>query len=259
MKKPQVATQPAQERMKVLFLESHGLRSPLTTIRWACGRLKKEAPQSLSLRQQSLVERIHGNVIMLSTALESMLLIAKVEEGQHLKRREELCIGDILSRREAWGIPAALKVHIHCPHLHFMGDRQIVETIFKDIFTIFVDYDQETSPMVLIEISSQDGVLSCAFRSSFLLPVLHHHEASETGEGGETMVGGIPGLMLSMAHDLAKTINGTVELEEVITGEFVTDGTVELAPNDADEHRIVFRLPASTVVKEGLCGSRTGK
>ncbi|MFA6039014.1 MAG: histidine kinase dimerization/phospho-acceptor domain-containing protein [Candidatus Peribacteraceae bacterium] len=245
----------AGEIMKVLFLESHGLRSPLTAIRWACGRLRKESTGVLSKEQRYLVDHIYLNTKKLTTALESMLLLARIGERGAEKAVQELCVKDLFDRtRTALNPPADVTWHIHAPHYHFTADRILLDMLLKDIFTIFLETPAPGGRAVFIDVASANGEVSFRFRSSFLLPVGSVDDARGDASGeGSKVIGGIPGLMLSMAQALAVHIKGSVELEEVVTGEFIADGTVELGENAADEHRIVLRIPASVRIVEGAC------
>ncbi len=243
----------AQDVMKVLFLESHGLRSPLTAIRWACGRLRRGAGGSLTKEQMHLVDHVYDNTKVLTTALESMLLITKMEERSFALHMQDVCITDLLhSARESIGMPSHLKLHVHAPRIYLHGDRHLLELIFRVILSIFLEQPRGTELKIFIEGSMQQRTMVWTFRSSFLLPVLAARGEGDSSGPQQRAVGGIPGLMLSLAHELAKAVRGTVELEEVITGEFVTDGTVEVGRDAADMHRIVFSMPTvASFVEEG--------
>ncbi|MEK7218616.1 MAG: histidine kinase dimerization/phospho-acceptor domain-containing protein [Patescibacteria group bacterium] len=245
----------AGEIMKVLFLQSHGLRSPLTAIRWACGRLRKQSTGPLSREQRYLVDHIYVNTRKLTTALESMLLLARLEERGQGKEIKELCVKELFDRvKTVLSPPSDVTWHIQAPHVHFTADRTLMDAILKDIFTIFIDAPQPGGHAVFIDVSSAKGELVFRFRSSFLLPGASASEALEYAlVQPAKVIGGVPGLMLAMAQAVARHLNGSVELEEVVTGEFITDGTVELGESTADEHRIVVRIPASARIVEGSC------
>ncbi|MDD4319505.1 MAG: histidine kinase dimerization/phospho-acceptor domain-containing protein [Candidatus Peribacteraceae bacterium] len=238
--------------MKYLFLESHGLRSPLTAIRWACGRLRKDTTGALNPVQRQLVQHVYANARKLSVALESMLLLAKIEDGMMRLQPQEHCIKDLFdAMREKAGVPRSVRWVIESPHVHAVADRDVLEMIFKDIAAVFTEADPEREMTVFVDVAAAPESLVVNFRSSVIFPTL----SKDGGAPSETlrMVGGTQGLMLSMAQELAKHLRGTVELEEVVTGEFVADGTVELDEDVPDEHRVVVTLPMRTRLMEQGC------
>lgn len=242
-----------RETMKNLFLESHGLRTPLTAIRWACGRLRKEVSGALTPDQRMLVGHIAANAKTLTTALESMFLLAKLEERSHAHAERDVCLPSLLeSVREKLAAPP-LHLRLRSLHQHVTADQEVLETLLRDILTIFLETPVDRERNVSVDIEAEEKSFRVTFRSSFLLPTLQMQEkASKSGED-RRLIGGIPGLMLSMAEHLAEALGGTLELQEIITGEFVADGTVELPEHMADEYRIVITLPLATKDAEGTC------
>src|SRR3989338_4079456 len=116
-----------------LFLQSHGLRDPLTAIRWGSHRLKKE--KMLTPAQHDyLVDEIFANSKVLTTMVESMVLLAEVENGLHKKNQQEVCLRSLLSsltaefshlKGNAWKVQS--------PHLHVRSDRRILEALLRSL------------------------------------------------------------------------------------------------------------------------------
>jgi signal transduction histidine kinase len=254
MKYSKARTGNDQGLMKYLFLESHGLRSPLTAIRWACGRLRKESSGSLNPEQQRLVQHIYSNTRILTAALESMLLLAKLEDQGIPYREQEVCSQDIIDAAlEKVGRSNGIRWVINAVHAHFSTDREFLEVILKDILTVFSESSDRTDRVVFLDAEqAEDGILF-SFRSALLLPSLQG-DLQETGHATK-IIGGIPGLMLSLANELAKHLKGNVEMEDVITGEFISDGTVELEER-ADEQRLILFLPTRSRIVHGPCSTR---
>jgi len=247
---------PAQERMKFLFLESHGLRTPITAIRWACGRLRKIGAGKFAPDELRLVDQIQLHAKKLSSALESLLLLAKVEDGSQPRETQDICLPSLLSAvGEKVDLGDGVRWNVRSEHIHLKAEREILELILRDIGTVFQESPEDVKDVSLDVVREPKGV-AIAFQSSWSLPLLQ-----DMGDGRRDAkliqrVGGIPGLMLSLSQALAEHVPATVDLEEVITGEFISDGTVELAPGSSDEHRIVVTIPVKTTIVEGSCSRR---
>jgi light-regulated signal transduction histidine kinase (bacteriophytochrome) len=243
--------------MKYLFLQSHGMRSPLTAIRWASNRLRKKALGNLNAEQQRLVSHIHDNAKKLSVVLDSMFLLAQAEDQRVLPEKQEICLRDLIHEEtERSGGGGGVRWKLRVPHLHVLAHREVLEAIIRNLCAVYSEQTDDAKRAVFVDVETDQGFLLLGFRSALLLPILE--DGSGRSEAQDVkVIGGLQGVMLSLSDELAGYLGGRVEMEEVITGEFVEDGTVELENDGSDEQRVLLRLPMQCRVVEGECSRRS--
>ena len=236
----------SRETMKFLFLASHGLRTPLSAIRWGCGRLRKMR-KDRTPEEHHVIDQIHHNARKLTTVLGSMLTLAKLEEEAYRMKEEAILLCELIQHSadtlEFEGEP---QWDIRCPgELTVMADRALLETIVRDLLWLCAESTRpERATMIRAEAS--DGALDISFYAALELPFLNPG-ASGLEDELSTVIGGTPGLLLSLTGALAKFLDGTVELTRVDPLELKTlqEEGVETEEIRDDEYRITLRLPLS--------------
>ena len=206
--------------------------------------------------QKRLVDQTYENTRKLSAALDSFFILASMESQSYSRKTHDICIHDLFEIvRERVG-DGHVHWEVETPHMHITGNREYLAAILKDVAMVFSEIPNGASRSVSVEANSESGLLVISFRAPLAPPTLSSLESSSSAIDTLKMIGGMQGVMLSMANELAKYVNGTVELEEVITGEFVEDGTVELQGIGADEHRVTIRLPLQPRILTQSCSRR---
>lgn len=199
---------------KFAFLASHGLRSPLSAIRWACGRLRKTSTGSLNPEQQELIEEIHANAKILSMVLGSMQLLGKMEDRSYKIKSEKLMLSDMItSIAHGMDHPREAQWTIICPpELSATADGPILESVLLNLITVCLEAGTEDKQVLIRSEQAQGGVRIMLF-SALELPFVHAEEAGKAGEVSH-LVGGVPGLMLFLSNAMSRFLGGKVELRE---------------------------------------------
>jgi hypothetical protein len=200
------------------FLASHGLRSPLSAIRWACGRLRKTATGSLNEEQRELIDEIHANAKILTTVLGSMQLLGKLEDRTYKVKGDTLMLCDMLTSL-THGIehPREITWSVHCPaDLTIHTDGPILESILVNMLTVCTEAGVDAR-QVYLRAEGDDDASHIALFSSLELPFLA--SGKQDGEEVSRLVGGIPGLMLCLASAMAQFLGGSVTLHETTATE----------------------------------------
>ncbi len=200
---------------KFSFLASHGLRSPLSAIRWACGRLRKSTTGSLNPEQKELIEEIHANAKILTMVLASMQLLGKLDDRSYKIKHESLALCDFLmSLTHGMDHPRSARWSIDCsPDIGVETDGPILESILLNLITVCLEASKDDAQIAVAAERGEDGV-RVTLTSELELPFVH---SGENDRGGEVshLVGGVPGLMLCLANGMARYLTGKVELREL--------------------------------------------
>ena len=219
---------PTKQSVEFLFLASHGLLSPIAAIRWACNRLKRSDTRSLTLEQQELVTHIHSNAKVLSKLFGSMLLLARNEDQTYSVRPEAISIVELLAgEAKEWEEQEGGRTSLACaPHLKVRADSALLDVILQNLFAVFAEASR-TPRVLAIEAQQDDERVNISFTSAMELPFLQSVRTVDRLSETRPVVGGTPGLLLSLAHSLISFLDGTLTMREV----------------DADTYSIIAMLP----------------
>lgn len=199
---------------KFSFLASHGLRSPLSSIRWACGRLRKSSTGSLNDEQRELVQEIHANAKILTTVLGSMQLLGKLEDHSYRLKKESIRISDMLtSLTHGLEHPRDVEWNVDCPEeLSVLTDGPILESILVNLLTVCMEAGIDPKETHIAATRTGESV-AVSLHAQLELPFLH--SGDDKGDDAARLVGGVPGLMLCLASAMAQFLKGKVQLHEV--------------------------------------------
>jgi K+-sensing histidine kinase KdpD len=209
--KPSPSTQPATlEYTKMLFLVSHGLQTPLSAIRWGCGRLKKTG-SNLTTDQMALVDGVQQQTRVLSSMFDMLLLLAKVEEGVHISTLQQLYLSEFLESPDRQkNNPREFTVAVTCPDSCVVKvDRVIFASIIDALFLVLSLSSAEDA--IPIDVRVEDTTCVMTFTAPMQLSVLEESVESLPGVPKNRIVGGIPGFLLAVASSLLQSMDGTLE------------------------------------------------
>lgn len=201
--------------MKFLFLASHGLLSPIAGIRWGCGRLRRTDTQNLSEEQKKLLEHVYTNAKRLSKVFGSMILLARNEDGTYVPREETITLSDMLETdaRDRDG-GAELTVTVECDaDLAVRCDRPLLETVIQDVASVIGEAAAEPRTLAVRAVAEGDRV-AVSFESALELSFLQSVQSGSAKPEVRMVVGGTPGLLLSLSNALAGFMGGSVEMTE---------------------------------------------
>ena len=241
------APPPATGPAKFSFLASHGLRSPLSAIRWACGRLSKATTGTLNAEQEELVSEIHANAKVLTTVLGSMQLLGKLEDRSYRLKHEQIVLHDmLLALTHCIEHPRAVDWHIDCAgEPQVMTDGPILECILVNILTVCMETGIGEKRIAIR--ARSNGDVTIRVFSPLELPFLHVDDG-KSAEEKIRMIGGVPGLMLCLAKAMAQFLKGDVDLREVPRGaEAEVEKVLGLGSGTDLYHCVILTLPAGSV------------
>lgn len=196
---------------KMLFLVSHGLQSPLSAIRWGCGRLKRMA-KNLSAEERKVLDDIHGNAKLVSEMVDALLLLAKLDDGVYVPRLEDIYLKDLLLTGFL-ELPTGAAPAVVCDDaLRLRTDRTIFEASARALFIAAVSAAGDKE--VAIEAMITGDSVTIAFNGPLHLSLVEDAESPEMPASLRRIVGGVPGMMLAVAAGLATGVGGTVEAHE---------------------------------------------
>lgn len=227
-------------KLPYLFVASHGLRTHLSALRWAAGRLRRSAGP-LTREQKHLVTEIYSHTRVLTTAINAMFILGRLEEKEYKVRPEVLSLCALLQELPHESAQHDVRWEVTCPdQAETFADRMILSAILSNLFILCIEATTEPRH-VLVSVREEPGSLVARFSASWSMPFV---TTDDSRTGGKTL-GGTPGLVLSLATELAAAIGGSVFLEEVGVDEedLVLDGTVERGNTTVGESIIALRLP----------------
>jgi K+-sensing histidine kinase KdpD len=217
------------QSVEFLFLASHGLLSPISAIRWGANRLKRTDSKKLSKEQRDLLDHIQANARVLSKLFGSMMLLARNEDRTYELRSEPTALKPLLqAETKHWEKEESGTVTIECPDLiKAHTDGAMLEAVLQNIFTVFAEAGKGTKKLS-IAVGLEDGFVEIAFTGKMELPFLQSVRTIDNLDETKPIIGGTPGLLLSLSHALIGFLEGTLEMRE----------------NDTNDYVIVARVPA---------------
>lgn len=207
---PSKQTQPASlEFSRMLFLVGHGLQTPLSAIRWGCSRLKKLFKDPTD-EQREVLEGVQREARLLSKMVDWLLLVAKLEDGQQAANVQEVFLYDFLQTAVADRQEVLPMISVVCPEdLQIQTDRTVFEAIVQAlILALSVD---EPAASASLTASEQNGHCVLTLDAPLTLTLLRQ-EAGNDAKPSQ-VVGGVRGVLLSIASSLAETSGGSLATE----------------------------------------------
>jgi K+-sensing histidine kinase KdpD len=188
------------------------LQSPLSAIRWGCARLKKTGG-TLSAEQTRLVDGIARESKLLSRMIEALLLLARVEEMAHQPRVEDIFLRDFLvSYPPIKELFPDTEIRVLCPEdAHIETDRTLLETLFESMAVVIATAAPAGTALEL-QVSVDGGQYLIEFQPAVELSFLRDFSVESAGKDAQ-LVGGVPGLMLSLATSFAAFLGGKLTVQ----------------------------------------------
>jgi signal transduction histidine kinase len=135
-------------KSEFMSLASHQLRTPLTSIRWALGRLEKSLGRSAAPEQVRLLESGLTSSRRMAHTIDTMLVISRIEAGKVRADVSEIKLGAFLNEirvecRHAYETKA-LAFTLDCPpHLLVRTDPDILAEVVKNLCSNAIKYTPE--------------------------------------------------------------------------------------------------------------------
>lgn len=198
----------------MLFLASHGLQTPLSAIRWGCGRLRRMCAQ-LSGEQTQLVDSIQAQAKLLSDMFNALLLLAKFDDGALEVRLQDIYLRDYLTAPALQDCAGGVSLQVSCDDdARLRIDRTVFDGIMRALVVAVVTGRKGDGPVsVEVTFSHNPSVCILTFAAPLELSLVEE-PGREMRESDARMVGGTPGVMLAVASSLATALGGTLEVTE---------------------------------------------
>ena len=147
---------------------AHEFKTPLTNISLA---MKLMMNKHKSLEEDRYARIIKAENSRLSSQIERILFLAKIESGEYRLKREVLDMNEILTEvvqsmmlavNEAGGL-----IHLDLPdqHLRVLGDRLHLSNAFRNLIDNALKY-RIGAPIIEISVSKHDGLLKILFKDN---------------------------------------------------------------------------------------------
>jgi K+-sensing histidine kinase KdpD len=210
---PKASRQPPAEPPKgqMLFLVGHGLQTPLSAIRWGCSRLQKMGKGTMTKEQLEVLTGIHHEAKILSGMLNALLLVARVEDGTHEPKQQDIYLHDFLMSFGPFKHLFPDKaVRVSCPKdLMLRTDRILLESLLEAV-SVVIGSASESKKGLVITVAHTKGDCVLSFSPDIELSFLRDLEATMVSD--VQIVGGTPGLMLSVIASLSNALGGTIDV-----------------------------------------------
>lgn len=139
-----------QERtLDFMALAAHQLRTPLTAIRWALGRLERMLhPQESAGTSLRLIREAHNATIRMTETINTMLAISRIEAGKTTIQRADLSLHALLDGLRDQYRPATSSrgqsLHVRCPtFLSLATDPHFLKEILQNLLSNAIKYTPE--------------------------------------------------------------------------------------------------------------------
>jgi len=224
-----------------LFLASHGLRSPLTNIRWGLELLGKQKMGDLDQEQLDMIQDLHKSSKELATILKAMLLLERLARDKFEVDITNVRIADLFSdicgkQNELMGDNAVECILDIPDDMTLSSDETLMYEILHNLVYVYVHASDNPRKLTITGKQTEDGII-LSFHSPILhLPQLNMHDATDPLKiTEEHHVGGTPGLLMYLAINLSLAVRGSIEIEN---GQDEHDYTIHLAcPNSSTEKK----------------------
>jgi signal transduction histidine kinase len=164
-------------KTRFLAAASHDLRQPIHTLSLFSGALNM---RRLDSRTRHISENIDGAVKALSSQLDALLDMSKLDAGVVPVNREKMDLAALLHRLEE-GIrdvarAAGIEIRRRCPpEAHTITDEALLERILSNILTNAVTYNTDCALEIDVEPLGDDWQLTIADTGAGIDPKEHPH------------------------------------------------------------------------------------
>lgn len=199
---------------KMLFLASHGFQTPISAIRWGSGRLKKML-DDLKPVERALLDGIQQQAKLLSEMFDALLLLAKVEDGIHESRLQDIYLKDYFEERLKQ-LPPEIVFELSCPDdARLRVDRTAFESVTQALLNVIASAGGGSRPlMVDVVMAPEERRCDMTFRAPLSFSLIEPDAALTTPADPKRIVGGVPGLMLAVASSLVSFLGGDLGAEQ---------------------------------------------
>ncbi len=132
-------------KSEFMSLASHQLRTPLTTMRWALGRLNRSLAERTNEHEEKLLCEAKNAAGRMAHTIDTMLAISRIEAGKVSLELSEIKLGNSINEvrteiREQYEQKQQIFT-IDCPPgVHVQTDQYVFKEILRNLFTNAIKY-----------------------------------------------------------------------------------------------------------------------
>lgn len=210
-------------KSEFMSLASHQLRTPLTSIRWALGRLEKSLGDDASREQQRLLESGLVSSRRMAHTIDTMLVISRIEAGKVRADVSEIKLGAFLNDirveyRQAYEAKS-LSFSLECPtHLLIRTDPDILAEVMKNLCSNAIKYTPEHGSVSVTAHAQADRVVIEVSDTGLGIPAYQQDKVFGKFFRGDNVVSADTegtGLGLYLVSLLVRILEGSVGFRSV--------------------------------------------
>ncbi len=189
---------------------NHELKTPVASI-LVCLELLNDHPEMESKKKEEFIQRIHANARRLSALLKDVSVITRMDEEADMIERCEVNLSDIVTDIvEEESLRTDMKIMLHMPMLTINGNRQLLESIFRNLIDNAISHSNATEMKINADengnfIISDNG---CGISSEHLPHIFERFYRIDKGRSRQS---GGTGLGLSIVRNAVAFHGGKIE------------------------------------------------
>lgn len=208
-------------KSEFMSLASHQLRTPLTSVRWALGRLGKMLQGKIAEPEDRLLETAKSAVAHMSSSIDTMLQISRVEAGKITLQKTDVPLGEllrsVLDDHRVLAATASVTVSLDCPEdVAVLTDARLLEEIFINLLSNAVKYTPAGGRVDVSVRLAEGGVYISVADTGYGIP-LHQQRKIFTkffrGDNILRMHTDGTGLGLYLSHRLAQLLGADLSFQ----------------------------------------------
>lgn len=139
-----------QERDKIRLKKqltnniNHELKTPVASIK-ICADLLRDHPELPDSKKSEFIEKICANTQRLSSMLEDVSSITRMDDGASVIEKESVNLRTIInSVVENERLRTDMEIIVDVPDIHILGNRQLLESVFRNLIDNAIAYSGGT-------------------------------------------------------------------------------------------------------------------
>ena len=139
-----------QERDKIRLKKqltnniNHELKTPVASIK-ICAELLRDHPDLPENKRIDFIDRICNNTQRLTSMLEDVSSITRMDDGANVIEKEKINVRQVIDNVvENERLRTDMSIHINVPDMEIMGNRQLLESVFRNLIDNAISYSGGT-------------------------------------------------------------------------------------------------------------------
>ncbi|MBP9773334.1 MAG: PAS domain S-box protein [Candidatus Peribacteraceae bacterium] len=157
-------------KSEFMSLASHQLRTPLTAIRWAVGRLNRNLGDKANDYQRRLLNELKNSIVRMATTITTMLTISRIESGKVTPKISTHSACSLLNKATS-DFADDLRnknqtLHMTCDEaVTLKTDADLINEVFKNLLSNAIKYTPDGGD-IFIESDEKDGAVIITIRDT---------------------------------------------------------------------------------------------